>query len=40
MPGYVPTVEEIRLLKAAASLAAVVLELAPLNEAGAPRLTK
>ncbi|MCA1562282.1 MAG: hypothetical protein LC804_19090 [Acidobacteria bacterium] len=31
-PGYAPTVEEFRLLRAAASLAAVVLELAPLSE--------
>lgn len=34
-PGYAPTAEEFRLLKAAASLAAVVLELAPLSAAGA-----
>lgn len=39
-PGYAPTIMEFRLLKAAASLAAVVLELAPLSEAGAPRYRK
>ena len=39
-PGYSPTIMEFRLLKAAANLAAVVLDLAPLGEPGAPRLTK